>query len=150
MPGSWVSPSCELPAVSSWLIVSEWGTKGGRNTGKASLKPVELAKRIVEIAADKQATDVVLLDTRKACSFADYFIICSGDSDRQLEAIHRAIVEALKAEGDVHYHSEGTAASGWMLLDLGNIVVHIFSTAERDLYQLESLWSAAPVIVKMI
>ncbi len=102
------------------------------------------------IAADKQATDVVLLDTRKACSFADYFIICSGDSDRQLEAIHRAIIEALKTESDVQYHSEGTAASGWMLLDLGNIVVHIFSTAERDFYQLESLWSAAPVIVKMI
>ena len=114
------------------------------------MEPVELAKRIVEIAADKQATDVVLLDARKICSFADYFVICSGDSGRQVEAIHRAIAEALKAEGDVHYHSEGTTASGWMLLDLGNIVVHIFSTAERDFYQLESLWSAAPVIVKMI
>lgn len=114
------------------------------------MEPVELAKRIVEIAADKQATDVVLLDARKICSFADYFVICSGDSGRQVEAIHRAIAEALKTEGDVHYHSEGTAASGWMLLDLGNIVVHIFSTAERDFYQLESLWSAAPVIVKMI
>jgi ribosome-associated protein len=92
----------------------------------------------------------VLLDTRKACSFADYFVICSGDSDRQLEAIHRAIADELKAESNVHFHSEGTAASGWMLLDLGNIVVHIFSTTERDFYQLESLWSAAPVVVKMI
>ena len=114
------------------------------------MEPVELAKKIVEVAADKQATDVVLLDTRKICSFADYFVICSGDSDRQVEAIHRAIAEALKAEGEVHCHSEGTAASGWMLLDLGNIVVHIFSTTERDFYQLESLWSEAPVIVKMI
>ena len=93
---------------------------------------------------------MVLLDIRKICSFADYFIICSGDSDRQVEAIHRAVVEALKAEGNVYYHSEGTAASGWMLLDLGDIVVHILSTAERDFYQLDSLWSAAPVIVKMI
>jgi ribosome-associated protein len=92
----------------------------------------------------------VLLDTRKACSFADYFVICSGDSDRQLEAIHKAIADELKAEGNVQFHSEGTAASGWMLLDLGNIVVHIFSTTERDFYQLESLWSAAPVVVKMI
>ena len=91
-----------------------------------------------------------MLDIRKICSFADYFVICSGDSDRQVEAIHRAIVEALKAEGDVYYHSEGTASSGWMLLDLGDIVVHILSTAERDFYQLDSLWSAAPVIVKMI
>jgi ribosome-associated protein len=115
-----------------------------------SLEPVDLAKKIVEMAADKQAADVVLLDTRKICSFADYFVICSGDSDRQIEAIHRAIAEALKEEGDVHYHSEGTATSGWMLLDLGNIVVHIFSPLERDFYQLESLWSAAPVIVKMI
>ncbi len=93
---------------------------------------------------------MVLLDARKICSFTDYFIICSGDSDRQVEAIHRAIVEALKAEGDIYYHSEGTAASGWMLLDLGDIVVHILSTAVRDFYQLDSLWSAAPVIVKMI
>ena len=91
-----------------------------------------------------------MLDARKICSFTDYFIICSGDSDRQVEAIHRAIVEALKAEGNVYYHSEGTAASGWMLLDLGDIVVHILSTAVRDFYQLDSLWSAAPVIVKMI
>jgi ribosome-associated protein len=92
----------------------------------------------------------VLLDTRKICSFADYFVICSGDSDRQVEAIHRAITEALEEEYSVHYHSEGTAASGWMLLDLGDIVVHILSTAERDFYQLDSLWGAAPVIVKMI
>lgn len=77
-------------------------------------------------------------------------MICSGDSDRQLEAIHRAVVDALKAEGNIQYHSEGTAASGWILLDLGSIVVHIFSVAERDFYQLESLWSAAPVVVKMI
>lgn len=111
---------------------------------------VELAKKIAEAAADKQATDVVLLDTRKICSFADYFVICSGESDRQLEAIHRAIVEALKEEGETHFHSEGTAASGWMLLDLGNIVVHIFSSTVREFYQLESLWSAAPVVVKMI
>jgi ribosome-associated protein len=93
---------------------------------------------------------VVLLDTRKVCSFADYFVICSGDSDRQIDAIQEAITEGLKAEGNVYCHSEGTSASGWMLLDLGNIVVHIFSAAQRDFYQLEGLWSAAPVIVKMI
>ena len=110
---------------------------------------VELAKKIVEVAADKQATDVVLLDTRKICSFADYFVICSGESERQLEAIHRAIIDALKEEGDVYFRSEGTAASGWVLLDLGNIVVHIFASAVREFYQLEALWSAAPVIVKI-
>ncbi len=111
---------------------------------------VELAKKIVEAAADKQATDVVLLDTRKICSFADYFVICSGESDRQLEAIHRAVIDTLKEAGETFYHSEGAAASGWMLLDLGDIVVHIFTTGVRDFYQLENLWSAAPVIVKMI
>ena len=115
-----------------------------------SLESVELAKKIVEVAADKQAADVVLLDTTKISSFADYFIICSGDSERQIEAIHRAISEVLKEEGEVHYHTEGTAASGWMLLDVGNIVVHIFSPPERNFYQLESFWSAAPVIVKML
>ena len=114
------------------------------------MEAVELAKKIVEIAADKQASDVVLLDTRKACSFADYFVICSADNDRQIEAIHEAIDEALKKESVNTYHYEGTASSGWVLLDVGNIIVHIFTPLEREYYQLESLWGEAPVIVKMI
>lgn len=118
--------------------------------GKAPLEGVELAKRIAEAAADRQASDVVLLDTRKICSFADYFVICSGESQPQLEAIGEAIGKVVKQEAVTLHHREGDAASGWMLLDLGDIIVHIFSLFEREYYQLEKLWSRAPVVVKII
>jgi ribosome-associated protein len=114
------------------------------------LEAIELARKIAETAADKQASDVVLLDTGRVCSFADYFVICSGDNERQIKAIQEAIDEVLKEEAVLKYHREGNAGSGWVLLDIGNIVVHIFAPFERDYYQLESLWGHAPVIVKMI
>ena len=119
-------------------------------TEKLSTEALELAKRILEAAADKQASDSVLLDTRGLCSFADYFVICSGESDRQIEAIYGAISEVLKTEGVVPHHREGDARSGWMLLDLGDIIVHIFAPFEREYYQLERLWSEAPVLVKIL
>jgi ribosome-associated protein len=114
------------------------------------LEVIEIAKRIVEAAADKQASDVVLLDTRKVCSFADYFVICNGESERQIEAIREAIDEVLKKEATVPYHCEGDANSGWVLLDLGEIIVHIFSPFEREYYQLEKLWSKAPIVVRIM
>ena len=101
----------------------------------------------MEIASDKQAADIVLLDMRKACFFADYFVICSGDSSRQIEAIRQEIAHALKKQGIVLHHSEGTTDSGWVLLDFGSVIVHIFALCERDYYQLDRLWNkAAPVI----
>jgi len=114
------------------------------------LEAIEIAKKIVEAAADKQASDIVLLDTRKVCSFADYFVICNGESERQIEAIRQAIDEVLKKEAIAPHHSEGNANSGWMLLDLGDIIVHIFSPFEREYYQLEQLWSKAPIVVRII
>lgn len=114
------------------------------------LEAIEIAKRIVEAAADKQASDIVLLDTRQVCSFADYFVICNGESERQIEAIRQAIDEVLKKEAVVPHHREGNANSGWMLLDLGDIIVHIFSPFEREYYQLEQLWSKAPIVVRIM
>jgi ribosome-associated protein len=111
------------------------------------LESIDIGRKIVEIASDKQADEIVLLDTRNICSFTDYFVICSGDSDRQIEAIREEISKALKKEGVITHHSEGTAESGWVLLDLGNVIVHIFSPQQRNYYQLDDLWSnAAPVI----
>jgi ribosome-associated protein len=89
-----------------------------------------------------------MLDTRKICSFADYFVICNADSDRQTEAIREEISKALKKDGVLTYHTEGTADSGWVLLDLGAVIVHIFSPQQRDYYKLDDLWSdAAPVVM---
>ena len=114
------------------------------------LEAIELARKIAETAADKQASDVVLLDTSRVCSFADYFVICTGENERQIKAIQEAVDKLLKEEAVAKHHREGNASSGWVLLDIGNIVVHIFAPFERDFYQLESLWGHAPVIVKMI
>jgi ribosome-associated protein len=101
----------------------------------------------VEAAADKQATDIVLLDARGVCSFADYFVICSGDSARQISAIYDEIGHRLKQEGVLPSHHEGTVDSGWLLLDFGSIIVHIFDQFEREYYQLDKLWrQAVPVL----
>jgi ribosome-associated protein len=111
---------------------------------------IEIARKIVDAAADKQASDIVLLDMRQACSFADYFVILNGESERQLDAIQNAIEEVVKREGVSIHHREGEASSGWMLLDLGDIIVHIFSPFERGFYQLETLWEKATLVVKIL
>jgi ribosome-associated protein len=103
----------------------------------------------VEAAADKQASDIVLLDARKVCSFADYFVICSGESERQISAIYDEVGHRLKHEGVLPSHHEGTVDSGWLLLDFGNIIVHIFSPFEREYYQLDDLWSKAVPVLRI-
>jgi len=111
------------------------------------LEPAEIARLVTEVASDKQAIDTVLLDVRASCSFADYFVVCSGDSERQLDAIWEAILESLKQRGVMPLHKEGPHGSGWLLADFGAVVVHIFAPAEREFYQLEQLWKdAVPVL----
>jgi ribosome-associated protein len=107
-----------------------------------------LARRTVSIAEDKQASDIVMLDLRKLNSIADYFVVCSGESDRQLKAIINTIDDQILSEFGREARVEGTAESGWVLLDYGDVVVHIFSVALRDYYRIERLWSkATPVVV---
>jgi ribosome-associated protein len=113
------------------------------------LEAIEVARRAVDVASDKQADNIVMLDTRQVCSFADYFVICSGDSTRQIEAIWQEICETLKHDGVAPYRSEGAADSGWVLLDLGEVIVHIFSKPQRDYYRLDDLWCKATPIVKI-
>ena len=104
---------------------------------------------MVEIASDKQATDIVLLDVHKICSFTDYFVICTGESSRQIKAIYDEVEHALKKEGITPHHHEGALDSGWLLLDFGDVVVHIFAPFEREYYQLDELWSRATPVITM-
>lgn len=104
---------------------------------------------MVEAASDKQAIDIVLLDTRDVCSFADYFVICSGDSPRQIDAIRDEIEHVLKKQDILPHHHEGSTDSGWLLLDYGSVVIHIFAPLERDYYQLDRLWSQANALVRI-
>ena len=104
---------------------------------------------MVEAASDKQAADILLLDTSKVCSFADYFVICTGDSDRQIRTIYDEVEHALKREGILPHHCEGTLDSGWLLLDFRDVIVHIFAPSEREYYQLDKLWSKAIPVLRI-
>ncbi len=103
----------------------------------------------MEAASDKQASDILLLDARGVCTFADYFVICSGDSGRQIKAIYEEVEHALKKEGILSHHCEGTLDSGWLLLDFGDVIVHVFAPFEREYYQLAELWSEAIPVVRI-
>ena len=113
------------------------------------LEAIEVARQAVESASDKQASDIVLLDARTVCSFADYFVICSGDTDRQIRAIYSEVEHTLKKAGILPHHHEGTVDSGWLLLDYGSVVVHVFAPFEREYYQLDKLWHEANLLLRI-
>ena len=113
------------------------------------LEDLELAHKIVDIIGDKQASDIVLLDTQGVCNFTDYFIICSAESTPQIRAIVDSVVESLKKDKIRPLRQEGTPESGWILLDYGGVVVHVFGSFERDYYQLDKLWENACTKVRM-
>jgi ribosome-associated protein len=112
-----------------------------------SLDPTELAKIIAEVAADKKASDVVVLDIRELSVIADYFVICTGANARQIQAIADAVDDKLSDMKVTARPFEGSANSGWMLLDCGDVILHIFGPMEREFYRLERLWSDAPTLV---
>ena len=113
------------------------------------LEDLELAHKVVDIIGDKQASDIVLLDTQGVCNFTDYFIICSAESTPQIRAIVDSVVESVKKDKIRPLRQEGTPESGWILLDYGGVVVHVFGSFERDYYQLDKLWENACTKVRM-
>jgi ribosome-associated protein len=115
-----------------------------------SLEAQALARRIVEIASDKLATDIVLLDIRPIATVADYFVVASTASDRQMQAVVRDLEQTLRNDDGVRpLRVEGQASSGWVLIDFGDVVVHLFSVEQRSFYRLEELWAAAVPLVRM-
>ena len=104
----------------------------------------------MEAALDKQAVDILMLDIRQVTSFADYFVICSADSDRQINAICDEIDGALSEEGIKIYRREGSADSGWVLLDFGSVIVHVFDQTTREYYDLEQLWGKATPVIRIL
>ncbi len=105
------------------------------------LDSLTLAKHIVDVVEDKKAEDIILLDLRPDAIIADFFVICNGNSDRQIRALAENVREAIKeAHGRIPLATEGTAESGWMLVDYGDVVVHIFLEEKRRYYDLEGLW----------
>ncbi|MFC1805779.1 ribosome silencing factor [Planctomycetota bacterium] len=93
---------------------------------------------------EHKAEDIAILDIRELAQFADYFVLCTGLSSRQLKAIAESVRVGLKAQGIEKLGREGEPASGWLLLDYVDVLVHIFSGEARNYYQLELLWGDAP------
>jgi ribosome-associated protein len=117
---------------------------------ESSLEAQALARRIVEIASDKLATDIVLLDIRPIATVADYFVVASTASERQMQAVVRDLEQTLRNDDGVRpLRVEGKASSGWVLIDYGDVVMHLFSVEQRSFYRLEELWAAAVPLVRM-
>lgn len=91
-----------------------------------------------------------MLAVEELTTLTDYFVICEGRSERQIRAINDAVLDELKKQNVPIYHKEGTPESGWILLDYGNVIAHIFSPERRSYYQLEQLWQEAPTVMKIL
>ena len=117
---------------------------------RSALDDLEIARDIVEVISGGLGEDILLLDLSQITLIADYFVIATAETERQAKAISEALVTHLKREhGLVPVSVEGTSESGWVLLDYGAIVVHLFTPARRSHYKLEELWSQARTIVRM-
>ena len=102
------------------------------------------------MASDKKASDIVLLRTADVTTMADYFVIASGRSERQVQALSQAIVDELRDEGIRPLGIEGQSSARWVLLDYGSVIVHLFAPEEREYYGLERLWSNATEVVRLV
>jgi ribosome-associated protein len=110
-----------------------------------SLSPERLATTIAAFAADKKATDIVALDLRGVAGYTDFFVIATGNTDRQTKAIHDAIQIGLKKHyGVLPRRVEGLVEARWVLMDYLDVVVHVFTPETRDFYRLEALWGDVP------
>jgi ribosome-associated protein len=116
-----------------------------QNLTTTVINPEALAGAIADYAADRKAIDIVQLDLRSIIGYTDYFVICTGRTERQTRAIHDGIYEGMKsAHGRLPGQVEGLPGARWILMDYLDVVVHVFVPEARDYYRLEQLWGEAP------
>lgn len=113
------------------------------------LSPRAVADVVVRAAEDKKAEDILVLNVSELTGIADLFVICSGRSERQVQSIADAVREKAEEAGRKPLGVEGYAAGRWVLIDLGDVIVHAFVPEERHLYRLERLWGDAPVVLRI-
>ena len=114
------------------------------------METIAIARRIVDLISDKKGEKIVLSDIRPISTIADYFVIGEAPSDRQLNAIADYIREEVKADfGIIPQQVEGHGENGWVLIDYGSVIVHLFEPTMRTYFNLEELWHEAPVLVRM-
>ena len=110
--------------------------------------PEQLARALVEAVADRKAEDIVLLDLRSISVISDFFVICSGTSERQINTLVRTLVDKADEMGYLSKRIEGTSDGGWVLIDFEDVIAHVFSPQQRAFYRLEELWrDAQPLLV---
>ena len=99
--------------------------------------------------SDTPATDTLVLDIHESSTIADFFVLCTGENERQLQAVVRIVGEGLVKDGIRPIRTEGSPASGWVLMDFGNVVLHIMSSDHRSYYRLEELWADAQTVLSI-
>ncbi|MEK6620572.1 MAG: ribosome silencing factor [Chloroflexota bacterium] len=113
------------------------------------MSPRALADLVVEAASDKKAEDILVMNVSEVTTIADLFVILSGRGERQVQAIAEGIVERSTKAGRKPFGVEGFDPGRWILIDLGDVVVHAFVPDERQLYRLERLWGDAPIVLRV-
>lgn len=108
-----------------------------------------MAYTVVEALEEKKGEDILLLDIHEIAPFADYFILCSGTSDRMLDSLANAALEKVRAAHGLKGRVEGKSRSGWVLVDFGDVILHIFAPEVRDYYRLEELWAEGKVLIHL-
>ena len=104
---------------------------------------------MVDALEDKKGEDILLMDIADISSFTDYFVICNGTSDRMLGSLADAVLETAKKGFRINASVEGEPIDGWLVVDLGDVVVHLFSPDQRDYYDLEKLWDRGKILVRL-
>ena len=117
--------------------------------GASILDPAEYARLAVDVADDHMASDISMLDVREVCGFADFFVLLTAESTRQINTLVEEIERALKSKGTRLHHREGASDGGWVLLDFSDVIVHIFRAEEREYYRLEDAWQGAVETVRI-
>ncbi len=98
---------------------------------------------------DKKGEDIILIDIKDVASFTDYFVICTGTSSRMLDALAKSVAEAIREKHRKKGRIEGASQDGWLVVDYGDVVLHLFSPDQRDYYRLEELWQEGKVLLKV-
>ena len=122
----------------------------GTNTGIDEIATSRaLAVDIADIIAETPASDTRVIDIHELSTIADVFVICSGENERQLRAITRTLSDEMSKAGKSPRRIEGDTTSGWILMDFGDVIVHVFDADLRAFYDLEDRWSGAPVLLSI-
>jgi ribosome-associated protein len=108
-----------------------------------------MIRTILDVLEEKKGEEILLLDVRGVASFTDYFILCTGTSDRMLDALADAVIREVRKVHRKKSRVEGEPRDGWLLIDYDDIVVHLFSPDQREYYRLEDLWSEGKVLIHM-